>query len=89
MTRSTRVQKGLTPHEALIYVMIMASAVDRVMSDTELEAIGVRRVSTGGGLARVALTALKNAAEELKTTGTYTWAESIVTTGWVNELMKR
>lgn len=56
---------------------------------TELEAIGVRRVSTGGGLARVALTALKNAAEELKTTGTYTWAESIVTTGWVNELMKR
>ena len=33
--------KALTPHEALIYVMIMASAVDRVMSDIELEQIGL------------------------------------------------
>jgi tellurite resistance protein len=35
------IKPNVTPHEALIYVMIMASAVDRVMSDLEMEAIGV------------------------------------------------
>ena len=33
--------KTLSTHEAMIYVMIMASAVDRVMSDVELEQIGL------------------------------------------------
>jgi 2-methylisocitrate lyase-like PEP mutase family enzyme len=55
----------------------------------ELEAVGVRRVSLGGGLARVALTALKRAGEEIRATGTFKFAEDIVTTGWVNELMRR
>lgn len=54
----------------------------------ELEAAGVRRVSLGGGLARVALTALKRAGEEIRTTGTFGFADDIVTTAWVNELMK-
>ena len=36
-----RATETTTPHEALIYVMIMASAVDRVMSDIELDAIGL------------------------------------------------
>lgn len=31
---------ALTPHEALIYAMVMASAVDRTMSDGELARIG-------------------------------------------------
>lgn len=55
----------------------------------ELEAIGVRRVSTGGGLARAAYTALKHAGEELLAAGTYGWADGIVSTAWLNELMKR
>ncbi len=55
----------------------------------ELEAAGVRRVSLGGSLARVALTALKQAGEELQATGTFGFAGGIVTTGWVNELMRR
>jgi 2-methylisocitrate lyase-like PEP mutase family enzyme len=55
----------------------------------ELEAVGVRRVSLGGGLARVALTALKRAGEEIRATGTFGFADDIVTTAWVNELMKR
>jgi 2-methylisocitrate lyase-like PEP mutase family enzyme len=55
----------------------------------ELEAAGVRRVSLGGSLARVALTALKQAGEELQATGTFGFADGIVTTGWVNELMRR
>ena len=55
----------------------------------ELEAAGVRRVSTGGGLARVAYTALKKAGEEMQATGTFKFADDIVTTGWLNELMRR
>jgi 2-methylisocitrate lyase-like PEP mutase family enzyme len=55
----------------------------------ELGAAGVRRVSLGGGLARVALTALKKAGEELQATGTFGFADDIVTTGWLNDLMRR
>jgi 2-methylisocitrate lyase-like PEP mutase family enzyme len=47
-------------------------------STTELEALGVRRVSTGGGLARVAYGALIAAGRELQTTGTYTYLDSAV-----------
>ena len=54
----------------------------------ELEAAGVRRVSTGGGLARVAYTALKKAGEEMRATGTFHFADDIVTTGWLNDLMR-
>jgi 2-methylisocitrate lyase-like PEP mutase family enzyme len=54
----------------------------------ELEAVGVRRVSTGGGLARVALTALKRAGEEIWATGTFGFADDIISTGWLNDLMR-
>jgi 2-methylisocitrate lyase-like PEP mutase family enzyme len=46
----------------------------------ELEALGVRRVSTGGGLARVAYGALIAAGRELQITGTYTYLDSAVST---------
>jgi 2-methylisocitrate lyase-like PEP mutase family enzyme len=44
----------------------------------ELAALGVRRVSTGGALARVAYGALIGAARELQTTGTYAYLDSAV-----------
>ena len=44
----------------------------------ELGALGVRRVSTGGGLARVAYGALLAAARELRDQGTYTYLDSAV-----------
>ena len=53
----------------------------------ELAAAGVRRVSTGGGLARVAYTALQKAAEELNGPGTYGWADGLLSTADVNKLM--
>lgn len=51
MPKATPPAKKVTPHEALIYVMIMASAVDRIMSDLEMEAIGtiVKRVPSFEG----------------------------------------
>jgi 2-methylisocitrate lyase-like PEP mutase family enzyme len=44
----------------------------------ELGALGVRRVSTGGHLARTAYGALLAAARELRTTGTYTYLDAAV-----------
>jgi 2-methylisocitrate lyase-like PEP mutase family enzyme len=46
------------------------------LSVPELAAIGVRRVSTGGGLARAAYGALLAAARELQTSGTTTYLDS-------------
>ena len=53
----------------------------------ELEAAGVRRVSLGGSLSRVAYTALKKAGEELLATGTFGFAEGILSTAALNKLM--
>jgi 2-methylisocitrate lyase-like PEP mutase family enzyme len=43
-------------------------------SVAELESVGVRRVSTGGALTRAAFTALRDAARELMTEGTSSYA---------------
>lgn len=46
----------------------------------DLAALGVRRVSTGGALARAAYGALLKAARELKMTGTYAYLDAAVST---------
>jgi 2-methylisocitrate lyase-like PEP mutase family enzyme len=53
-------------------------ALRRGPSVAELAAIGVRRVSTGGGLARAAYGALLAAARELQTEGTTTYLDSAI-----------
>jgi 2-methylisocitrate lyase-like PEP mutase family enzyme len=53
-------------------------AMRRGPSVPELAALGVRRVSTGGGLARVAYGALLTAARELHETGTYEYLDRAV-----------
>jgi 2-methylisocitrate lyase-like PEP mutase family enzyme len=56
-------------------------------SIAELAAAGVRRVSVGGGLSRVAYTALQKAGEELIGAGTFEWTDGILSTGAVNKIM--
>lgn len=53
-------------------------ALRRGPTVAELAAIGVRRVSTGGGLARAAYGALLAAARELQTTGTTSYLDSAI-----------
>jgi len=53
-------------------------AMRRGPSIAELAAVGVRRVSTGGGLARAAYGALMAAARELQTAGTSTYLDSAI-----------
>jgi 2-methylisocitrate lyase-like PEP mutase family enzyme len=56
-------------------------------SIADLEAAGVRRVSLGGSLSRVAYTALKKAGEELLGPGTFGFGNDILTTDALNKLM--
>ncbi|HEX5692644.1 MAG TPA: isocitrate lyase/phosphoenolpyruvate mutase family protein, partial [Roseiflexaceae bacterium] len=44
----------------------------------ELAALGVKRVSVGSALARAALGAFLRAADEMRTDGTFRWAEQAV-----------
>jgi 2-methylisocitrate lyase-like PEP mutase family enzyme len=53
----------------------------------ELAALGVRRVSTGGGLARAAYGALLEAGRELHTTGTYEYLASAVSTSELESVL--
>ena len=54
----------------------------------ELQALGVARVTVGGSLARVALTAARAAAEELRDSGTYEFSRNAITQGEVHALLK-
>lgn len=57
------------------------------MTLAELEAAGVRRVSTGGSLYRAALAGLKAAAEEIRGAGTFGYGDSIMSSSEVDALM--
>lgn len=66
------------------------SAVMGLLPDSldmsQLAQLGVRRVSTGGSLARMALAALARASEELKSRGTFGYARDQMSTRDLNHL---
>jgi 2-methylisocitrate lyase-like PEP mutase family enzyme len=55
----------------------------------ELEAVGVKRVSVGGSLARAALGAFVRAALEMKEKGTFTYAQDAISHADVSDFMER
>jgi 2-methylisocitrate lyase-like PEP mutase family enzyme len=63
-------------------------AVKGTPATKELEALGVARVSVGSGPMRAALTFIRNIAHELKTSGTFSFAEGSLSWDEVNELMR-
>lgn len=58
-------------------------------SVAELSAAGVRRVSVGGSFARAALGALLRAAEEVKSSGTFTYAADAIPAARLSQLMSQ
>ncbi len=58
------------------------------LSLAELSALGVRRVSVGGALARAALGGFLRAAREMRDHGTFAWAEEAPKTREVNALLE-
>lgn len=52
---------------------IVMSAADPSLTAAQIESVGVKRISVGGALSRLALSAFMNGAREMKEKGGFTW----------------
>jgi 2-methylisocitrate lyase-like PEP mutase family enzyme len=66
-------------------VNVLAGLKGASLSQRELSAIGVKRISVGGALARAALGAFLRAAEEMQTHGTFTFVNEAANFAWLNQ----
>jgi len=60
-------------------VNVVMSHIDPAITAAELAAAGVKRISVGGSLSRLALAAFLRGAREMKETGGFTWSRDTVT----------
>ncbi|TAU88597.1 isocitrate lyase/PEP mutase family protein [Rhizobium leguminosarum] len=70
-------------------VNVVMGLKGRKYSVAELSSVGVRRVSVGGSFARAALGALMRAAMEVKTAGTFEYADDALSAAFASQLMSR
>ncbi|MGO7039498.1 oxaloacetate decarboxylase [Rhizobium acaciae] len=70
-------------------VNVVMGLKGRKYSVAELSSVGVRRVSVGGSFARAALGALMRAGMEVKTEGTFEYADDALSAAVVSQLMSR
>jgi 2-methylisocitrate lyase-like PEP mutase family enzyme len=61
-------------------VNVVMSAADPALTAAEMEAVGVRRLSVGGALSRLALAAFMKGAREMKDRGGFTWMNDTMAT---------
>ena len=66
-------------------VNVLAGLKGATLSQRELSAIGVKRISVGGALARAALGAFLRAAEEMQVHGTFTFVNEAANFAWLNQ----
>ena len=59
---------------------VVMSAADSALTAAEMEAVGVKRLSVGGALSRLALAAFMKGAHEMKEQGGFTWVRDAVPT---------
>jgi 2-methylisocitrate lyase-like PEP mutase family enzyme len=59
-------------------VNVVMSSADPSLSAAQLASIGVKRISVGGALSRLALAAFLKAAREMKEEGRFTWVSGTV-----------
>jgi 2-methylisocitrate lyase-like PEP mutase family enzyme len=70
-----------------VNVLMGLNGVD--LSVQQLSECGVRRISVGSSLARAAFGGLYRAAEEIRSQGTFTYAEQALPFDQLNALFKR
>lgn len=70
-------------------VNVMMGFADMDLSVAELTDLGVKRVSTGGSLARAALGAFLRASRELKDSGTFFYANDAVSFKEITEMLQQ
>jgi 2-methylisocitrate lyase-like PEP mutase family enzyme len=59
---------------------VVMSAADPSLTAAEMEAVGVKRLSVGGALSRLALAAFMKGAREMKERGGFTWVRDAIPT---------
>jgi 2-methylisocitrate lyase-like PEP mutase family enzyme len=59
---------------------VVMSAADPSLTAAEMEAVGVKRLSVGGALSRLALAAFMNGAREMRERGGFTWVREATPT---------
>ena len=59
---------------------VVMSAADPALTAAEMEAVGVKRLSVGGALSRLALAAFMGGAREMKDKGGFTWVRDALST---------
>jgi len=59
---------------------VVMSAADPALTAAEMEAVGVKRLSVGGALSRLALAAFMRGAREMKDKGGFTWIRDALST---------
>lgn len=67
---------------------INMNSTDPSVTVSALEGIGVKRISVGGGLARLALRAVHDAAIEMRDQGTTTWARQTLSSAQINSILR-
>jgi 2-methylisocitrate lyase-like PEP mutase family enzyme len=61
-------------------INVVMSAGDPALSAAEMEAVGVKRISVGGALSRLALAAFMKGAREMRDKGGFTWMRDTMAT---------
>ena len=61
-------------------INVVMSAGDPALTAAEMEAVGVKRISVGGALSRLALAAFMKGAREMKDQGGFTWMRDTMAT---------
>ena len=69
-------------------INVVMSAGDPALSAAEMEAVGVRRISVGGALSRLALAAFMKGAREMKDNGGFTWMRETMPTKDLKSVFK-
>jgi 2-methylisocitrate lyase-like PEP mutase family enzyme len=59
---------------------VVMSAADPALTAAEMEAVGVKRLSVGGALSRLALAAFMKGAREMREEGGFTWVRDAMPT---------
>jgi 2-methylisocitrate lyase-like PEP mutase family enzyme len=68
---------------------VVMSAADPSLTVAQLAEAGVKRISVGGALSRLALAAFMKGAREMKDTGGFTWVRETMPTGDLKAVFRR
>src|SRR5436305_8185859 len=67
---------------------VVMSAADPGLTAAEMEAVGVKRLSVGGALSRLALAAFMKGAREMKEQGGFTWVRDALPTAELKSIFR-